>query len=445
MTAHRNESRTSTFLDGLKLMRRIFQLGVGLLAAGALQAADWPQWRGPNADGSWNETGVVKRFPGAKLKRKWSVPIGGGYSGPTVAGGRVFVTDRVENPERERVHCVDFESGERLWSYEYGVSYRPISYPAGPRSAVTVDDGRAYAMGAVGHLHCFDVNSGRLLWSHDCHDEYGIKFEAWGISASPVVDGDLVIVVIGGRNACLVAFDKKTGKEAWRSLSDRSNYSTPIVMEQAGEKVLVAWTGDRIVGLALETGKEHWAVPFKPWRMPLGIAAPILHNGLIYITGFYDGSILLRPHKNKMEVKTIWRRKGKSERSTDSLHSIISTPVILGEHIYGVDSYGEFRCLELMTGDRVWEDRTATPQDRWSTIHFVQNGDTTWMFNERGELIIGDLSPGGFTEISRTKLIDPTPKQLRRRLVVWAHPAFADRHVIARNDRELVCASLADE
>jgi outer membrane protein assembly factor BamB len=144
-------------------------------------------------------------------------------------------------------------------------------------------------------------------------------------------------------------------------------------------------------------------------------------------------------------VKPVWRRKGRSERSTDALHSIISTPVLLNQHAYGVDSYGEFRCLDLHTGDRLWENRNATPQDRWSTIHFVQNGDRTWMFNEAGELIIARLSPNGFEQISRAKLIDPTPKQLRRRLVVWSHPAFAYRHVFARNDNELICASLAAE
>lgn len=416
-----------------------------MVATPVVMADDWPQWRGPNRDGSWNESGIVKRLP-EKLERKWSVPIGGGYSGPTVAEGRVFVTDRIERPERERVHCVDFRTGKRLWVHEYPVSYRPISYPAGPRAAVTVDRGRAFALGATGHLHCYDAKSGKILWQHDCREEYDVKFENWGISASPVIDEDLVIVLIGGRdNACMVAFDVKSGKEVWKALDDRANYSTPIIIEQAGKKVIVAWTGDRIVGIAPQTGKEYWAVDHKPWKMPLGIAAPIFHDGLLYFTGFYDGSVLLRVNPHKLAVEKVWRRKGKSERSTDSLQSIISTPVILGDHVYGVDSYGEFRCIELKTGDRIWEDQTATPRARWSTIHFVQNGDQTWMFNEKGYLIIGELSPGGYSEISRSHLIDPTPKQLRQRLVVWAHPAYANKHVIARNDRELICVSLAAE
>ncbi|MBG86721.1 MAG: dehydrogenase [Verrucomicrobiales bacterium] len=409
----------------------------------ALHADDWPQWRGPNRDGAWRETGIIEKFPAKQIARKWSVPIGGGYSGPTVANGRVYVTDRIERPEQERIHCVDFKTGKKLWTHEYAVSYRDVNYPAGPRAAVTIDEGRAYALGAKGHFHCLDAKTGKVLWEHDCFSEYRIRLPIWGIAASPVVDGDLVVVMIGGTKACVVAFDKKTGEEKWRALDDRANYATPTMIEQAGKKVLVFWTGEQVAGLAPQSGKVLWAYPFKARKMPLGISTPIQHQDILYFTGFYDGSLMLRPNPKKLEVSKVWRRIGRSERSTDSLHSIISTPVLLGDYIYGVDSYGEFRCLELMTGNRVWEDRTATPQDRWSTIHFVQNGDRTWMFNEAGELIIAELSPGGFNEISRAKLIDPTPKQLRRRLVVWSHPAYAYRHVFARNDRELICASLA--
>ncbi|MHC4371845.1 MAG: PQQ-binding-like beta-propeller repeat protein, partial [Planctomycetota bacterium] len=127
-----------------------------------------------------------------------------------------------------------------------------------------------------------------------------------------------------------------------------------------------------------------------------------------------------------------------------SLHCCISTPVIDGDHIYGVDSYGELRCLDLLTGDRIWESLEAVPKDRWSNIHMVRNGDRMWMFNERGELIISKLSPEGFHEISRAKIIEPTEGQLGRRGgVCWSHPAFADRHIYVRNDSELLCIDLS--
>jgi outer membrane protein assembly factor BamB len=152
---------------------------------------------------------------------------------------------------------------------------------------------------------------------------------------------------------------------------------------------------------------------------------------------------MLRLRNDSFTAERIWRRRGRSERETDALHCMISTPMFDGDYVYGVDSYGQLRCLDAATGDRIWEDQTATPPARWSNIHMVRNGSRVWMFNERGELIIATLSPQGFREISRAWLIEPTTDQLRQRNgVCWSHPAFADRHIFARNDRELVCASL---
>jgi outer membrane protein assembly factor BamB len=152
----------------------------------------------------------------------------------------------------------------------------------------------------------------------------------------------------------------------------------------------------------------------------------------------------LNVHQNDLGVQQLWHRRGASEQRTEALHCCISTPMILGDHLYGVDSYGELRCLDLRTGDRLWENLTAVPKARWSNIHMVRNGERVWMFNERGELIIGRLAPDGFHEISRAKLIEPTEDQLNQRGgVAWSHPAFANRHIYARNDKELVCADLS--
>ena len=178
--------------------------------------------------------------------------------------------------------------------------------------------------------------------------------------------------------------------------------------------------------------------------MVITIATPVFDGTRLFATSFYDGSLLLKVHQDKLAVEELWRRRGENERNTDALHCCISTPLILGEHLYGVDSHGELRCLDLKTGDRVWEDLTAVPKARWSNIHMVRNGDKVWMFNERGELIISRLAPDGFHEISRAKLIDPTTEQLDQRGgVCWSHPAFANQCVYARNDKELVCADLS--
>ncbi|MCA9185275.1 MAG: PQQ-binding-like beta-propeller repeat protein [Pirellulaceae bacterium] len=412
-------------------------------------AEDWPQWRGPRRDGSWKEEGLVTEFTTNKIPHLWRQPIGAGYSGPTVSNGRVFVMDRLTEPvELERVHCFDAQSGDVLWKFEYPCAYT-ISYTAGPRASVTVDGDRCYALGAMGHLHCLDAASGQRIWQQDLDQRYHLqdhkRMPIWGIAASPLIHSDLVIVLTGAdEGASVVAFDKATGEEQWKSLNDRGQYSSPITIRQQERDVVVCWTGDAVNGLEPATGKTLWRVAMPVSRMPIGVATPIVNNNRLFVTSFYDGSMLVQLAENDADAERLWHEVGPSERETKALHSIISTPVFLKDHIYGVDSYGELRCIAASDGQRIWEDQAAVPKSRWSTIHFVTNGDRVWMFNERGELIIATLDPDGYHEISRATLIEPTEEQLRQRNgVCWSHPAFANRRVYARNDREIVCADLA--
>lgn len=415
--------------------------------SGSLPADEWPQWRGPGRDGVWKETGVVDKFSGPKIKLRWSVPISGGYTGPTVADGRVYVMDRQTEPaEIERVLCFDWKTGKNLWTHTYPCTYE-VQYTAGPRASVSIDEGRAYALGTMGHFHCYDAASGKVLWAKDLRKEYQARVPIWGIAAAPLVDGDRVIVHAGGKSgASILAFDKKTGEEKWRALNDQASYSAPIIIEQAGRRVLLCWTGESVAGLDPVSGKVYWTYPFKPNKMVINVPTPVVNGDRLFLTAFYDGSLMLRLRQDQPAVEKIWQRRGASEVRTDALHSMIATPYFAGDYIYGVDSHGELRCLDARTGDRVWEDLTATPKARWSNIHMVRNGSRIWMFNERGELIIGELSSKGFHEISRAKLIAPTTGQLdQRKGVCWSHPAFAYKHVFIRNDRELVCASLEAE
>ena len=425
--------------------KSIFAFIVGLMLAATVFAEDWPQWRGSGRDGVWRETGIVQNLD--DLEVLWRTEISNGYSGPTVAGGRVYITDRLTKPEQvERVRCLDADNGSPIWSHTYECRYGKVGYPDGPRASVTIDDGRAYSLGTLGHLFCFDAAKGDVLWKKDLKTLYNIKIPIWGIAAAPLVEDNLLILHIGGENACVVALDKVTGAEKWRALNDRASYSAPIIIEQAGKRVLVCWTGDSVSGLDPATGKLYWGHPFTPAKMVLNIATPVFENGYLFVSAFYDGSLLLKVDPDTLTVEKVWRRIGESERNTDSLHCCISTPVIQGEHIYGVDSYGEFRCLDLLTGDRVWESLKPVPGDRWSNIHMVRHEDKIWMFNERGELIISRLSPKGFEEISRARIIEPTEGQLGSRGgVCWSHPAFANKRIYARNDRELVCIDLSEK
>src|SRR5262245_5037648 len=434
----------------LPLARPIFSAAIALaMLLAAASADDWPQWRGTNRDGVWRETGIVQKFSSSQLTPKWSVETGSGYCGPTVANGRVYLTDRVTKPtELERVLCFDEHTGKTLWSHEYACAYSRIGYhyPAGPRACVGIHDGKAYALGATGRLHVFDATSGRILWHKDLDQLYNIEMPNWGIAAAPLIHDNLVILHIGGEGACVIALNKDTGDEVWRALSDRAQYAAPIIVQQGGQPVVMCWTGDSVAGLAASTGKVLWRYPWKPVKMPIGVATPVINGDRVFFTSFYDGALLLRLLKDKPDIEKLWQISGRDEKNTEALHSIISTPVFENGYIYGVDSYGELRCLDAADGHRVWEDTTAVPRARWSTIHFVKNGGRYFLFNERGELIIAKLSPKGYDEISRAKLIEPTMDQLRERGgVCWSHPAFANKHIFARNDKELVCASLAAE
>ena len=415
------------------------------------QAEDYPQWRGKNRDGVLDEKGLLQTLPNGPLPRLWSVEVGPGYSGPTVSEGRVYMTDRglgEEERDVERVLCFDSQNGELIWSHEYEARYNDsrfnIGYKAGPRAAVTVHDNKAYAVGAMGHLKCFVASSGDLVWERNLADEYSVKMPIWGITAAPLIYDDLLIQIAGGTNgACVVAFDLQTGKERWRAIDELAGYSAPILIQQGDQAVAICWTGQSLTGLNPENGKTLWRFPMEPRNMPIGVATPVVSGEHLFVSSFYDGSMLVKISRDSPSAELVWRRIGQSERNTDALHCMISTPLIKGEYIYGVDSYGELRCLDLKTGDRVWESTDAVPRARWATIHTFQDGDREIMLNDQGELIFTTLTPQGYQENSRAKLLAPTLRQLpRRNGVTWAHPAIADGIVYARSDKELVAVSI---
>lgn len=423
-------------------------LGMLLVFAGLALADDWPGWRGPNRDGVWRETGIIDGFPSSEIPLKWRAPVSNGYSGPTVAAGRVYATDRLETPEEsERVVCFDADTGAPLWTHAYAASYRPIGYKDGPRASVTVADGLAYSLGAVGHLRCLDAATGEVVWKKDPGVDYEVALPIWGLAPAPLVEGDLLIVQIGvPGGGCLIAWDKRTGKERWRALDDPASYSAPVIIEQAGRRVLVCWAGDHIAGLNPVTGEVYWKFATPRSKEVINVPTPVFSGDRMFLTSVYDGSYMLRLGQDTPTVELLWHRKGESEMRSDALHAMISTPLFLGDYVYGVDCYGQLRCLDAANGDRVWEDVTLVPQRRWATIHMVQNGPITWMFNELGELIIARLSPEGCQQVSRALFIEPTRGQLGRgEGVCWTHPAYANRCVFVRNDVELVCASLAAE
>ncbi len=227
--------------------------------------------------------------------------------------------------------------------------------------------------------------------------------------------------------------------------SGEIGYAPPMIYDIGGRRQLIVWHAESVNGLDPETGKPYWSVPFK-LKANMSIATPRQAGDRLFVTSFYNGPMLLRFSADKSEPEVVWRGKGRGEmpNQTDKLHAVMCTPVIRDGYIYGVCSYGELRCLDEDTGKRVWMTREPTggTETRWANAFIVAQGDRYFLFNEKGDLVIARLTPEGYRQIDRAHILDPTGKALQRR-IVWSHPAFANRCLFARNDKEIVCVSLA--
>jgi len=434
-------------------LRYIACLGAVIAAALAVRGDDWPEWRGKGRGGVWNEDGILESFPAGGLPVRWRTPIRAGFAGPAVAGGRVFVTD-FSRPEGtrgvERALCLDSRSGRVVWTREWPADYKGLStlYATGPRATPTVDGRLVYTLGASGILHCLDAASGEVVWKKDYVKDYGTTLPTWGMTGAPLVDGDRLICLVGGEpDAAVVAFDKRTGRELWRSIKadGEPGYGQPILVESHGARQLILWHPKAVYSLDPATGKIFWEQPFKI-NLGLTVATPVCSRGRLFVSSFYNGSMMLELERDRPGAKLVWKGKSSSEIDSDGLHALITTPVIDGDYIYGVCSYGQFRCLDARSGERVWESLAVTEEKtRWASALIVRQRDRYFISNDRGDLIIAQLAPSGYTEISRTRLIKPTFQPGNRRelgAVNWSHPAYADRHIFARNDEEILSASL---
>ncbi|MDE0626613.1 MAG: PQQ-like beta-propeller repeat protein [Bryobacterales bacterium] len=429
-------------------------LGAVWLATGALLIADdWPEWRGAGRQGVWEETGVLNRFPSQGLAVVWREPLGQGYAGPSVLGGRVFVTDFLPGEGSggsEGLIALDQRTGDRVWTYRWPANYAGLQYASGPRATPTVDGDRVYALGTEGTLVCASVSDGSVLWERSFTRDFDTKLPPWGMSSAPIIHGDLLIAIVFGRpQAKVVAFDKLTGEEVWRALSSEDSgpgYSQPILVRHGGRLILVIWHAGGLAALTPTTGTALWEDPF-PVRMETPIATPVWNEPYLLISAFFNGSRLYRLGRSGAHLH--WKGSSDSAVDTDGLHALMNSPVIDGEHVYGICSYGQLRCLRLSTGERVWETQAVTRERaRNASAFIVRNGNRYFISNDRGELIIAQLTPTGYTEFDRTSLIRPTSAPGARRelgAVHWSHPAYAGRSVFVRNDEEILRASLAAE
>ena len=423
--------------------------------AGIAGADDWPEFRGAGRRGVWLESGIVDTFPAEGLKARWRTPVRRGYAGPAVADGRVFVTDYEPTQGMrgtERAIALDEATGEVLWVQEWDADYAGIQWEVGPGATPTVDDDRVYVLGRDGVLSALKTDTGELLWRKSFGEDYSVDrmmwgFD-WGFASAPLVDGERLIAFVGGSpDARVVAFDKMTGEEIWRSLPSEADLGVaqPIIIEAGGARQLIVWNPEEVASLDPLTGSVYWQQPYIVGGA-MTVAVPVQVGSQLFFSTFYDGPMMLTLNQDRPAATVAWKGSSNSEIRTEGLHAVLATPIIDGGYIYGICSYGQLRCLDASTGERIWETQDATVERRrWVSGFMVKNGNRIFMNNDRGELIIARLSPAGYEEISRTPLITPTsPPGNRRELrnVSWVHPAYANKHVYMRNDEEIVAFSL---
>ena len=426
-----------------------------------VNADDWPQWFGPRGDGVWRETGIVEKFPAGGPAVLWRTPIRRGYAGPAVSGTRVYLMDREidRSPGAkresartgaqaggERLLCLDAQTGKTLWEKSYPAAYT-MSYPAGPRVTPLVDGEFVYTLGAEGMLICRTKNDGGEVWRHDFKKRYQIKTQTWGFAASPLLHGNNLICLAGGDGTTAVAFNKVTGKEVWRALSaGQPGYCPPRIIRHAGREILIVWHPESVNALDPANGRTLWTVP---WKIRFGLTIPMpqmIDEEHLFLSSFYNGSMLLRLKKDHTTPELVYRTEKASERQTTHLHGIMNTAVLRDGHLFAACSYGQFRCMEALSGKRVWESFQPVGLEkptRWGTVFVTPHEDRYFLFTEKGDLAIARLSPKGYEEIDRAHVIEPNGADLRQRRIVWSHPAYANKCVFIRNDTQVICISLA--
>lgn len=420
-------------------------------------AEDWPGWMGANRDGVYNESGVIDEIPESGLPVKWRIPIAGGYAGPAVADGRVFVFDyvassgdAVNDPNartaltgQERLLVLDENTGKELWRYEYDCPYS-ISYPAGPRCTPTIDDGRVYLLGCEGDLNCLNAETGELIWKRNFTTDLGAAVPLYGFCAHPLVDGDLVYCMVGGDGQGVVAFDKRSGEVRWKALDASGSYCPPSIIQSGGVSQLIVFHATGVVSMDPSNGNVHWTVDLAP-QYEMSVTRPMIDGNLMYASAIGSESVMLRLNTNRPAVRELWR----GERDV-SVYCSNSTPLFVDGIVYGTDCHdGSLIAVQAKDGKRLWKTFQPTKPDEerfvahgTAFISRLGNSDKYFLFGETGHLILATLTARGYQEHGRFQALEPTGDAFGRP-VVWSHPAYANRTAYIRNDKEIVAIDLA--
>jgi len=429
--------------------------------------ADWPQFQGPNRDGKAIDQGIASNWPENGPKELWSVPLGEGFAGPAIVDGEVYILDRIDS-ERDVLRCFDLTSGKQLWTYtnaapgEAGFN--------GSRATPTVDENNVYVVGLMGDMLCVDRQNHELVWKNNLIKDFDGRVSEWGVAQNPVVYKNLIIVAPHGPNSFVVALDKNTGKEIWRSPGlGGPAYSSPAIVTLGGtEQVVMIAPPEyeeedeedeedeqgseqeededseeensekeppgKVAGISLESGKILWT--YQGWSCGIPIPFPIqLSENRLLVTGGYGaGSVMLQVTRSgpDFEVKELFRLDQKD------FGLQIHQPILYKNHLYANNNGNEHRegmtCLTL-DGKVLWktsDDRQLPRFERGNLL--MADGLIVNLDGKKGNLHLIEPSPEGYKELAQAKVLSGK--------MMWSPMAISDGKLLVRNQEEMKCLDL---
>jgi outer membrane protein assembly factor BamB len=387
---------------------------------------DWPTFLGPRRNGTSLETGLLDEWPAKGPPLIWERPIGEGYSGPVVSRDRLILFHRVK--KEEIIECINaVDVSQVYWKYAYPTKYVDrYGYSGGPRSSAAIDGDRVYTFGAEGVLTCLAFETGQLIWQRRVNKDYAVQQGFFGVGTAPVIEGNHILLNVGGpKGAGVVAFKKDTGEEAWKLSDDKASYSTPFVGAVRGERLAIFHTADGMLVVDPETGEEKYRYPFRSRIHESAIAAtPVLVDDMVFLSATYNvGAVVLKLEPDGL--KEVWK-----ERLAMQNHW--ATSIYHEGHLYGMDGRHErgsnLRCIDFKTGEVLW-----TASKGLGRASFIMADGHFIAIGERGELALIEVNPDHYIEKSRARVLG---------YPVWTPPILARGLLYVRSNKVMKCFDL---
>ncbi len=382
---------------------------------GQRKSSYWTNFRGPHRDGIYAEMGILTDWPLEGLQELWRQKVGGGYASFVISNGKIFTIE--QRRDHEAVAAYNLETGQELWVHSWRGEFRESMGGNGPRATPTWDQGRLYALGATGQFWCLDASTGKILWKKDILADNGAENLTWGMSASPLIVGNKVIVLPGGSSGkSVVAYNKITGEPIWKVLNDRQSYTSPMVVTLAGKRQLLVVSAQRAMGLTIKDGTLLWDYPWET-QYDINVAQPILlgENHFFISAGYGHGAALVKVARSadSFMVQEVWKNIQMKNKFTSS--------VLHEGYIYGLDE-SILVCIDAATGRRKWKaGRYGYGQLILASGHLI-------ILTETGDIVLVLATPGQHKELARFSALKGK---------TWNHPAISDGILLVRNTTEM--------